>query len=533
LRSTPSMPRPAPKSRRSLKAKLISSYVAISLVITLMSLAGGRLIEWDVGRQRGAFSELLQKSAELLSLAGSISEEGFSYIVSGDESEAEKTLAKLKEFHSRAFEARGSLSPDDPKAAALDVVQANADHLRDAAVEMFGEFRVKRSISREIYEHYDDAVDQLSDQIKVLHAVVAEELVTRERRAQRMADWLTLAAGIATVLAGLGMGRAFGLRITRPIVALRDAAIAFGAGRRDAPVPVTSDDEVGELTLALNGMMTERERQELELRQAHKMDAIGRLAGGIAHDFNNMLSIILGYTTFLLDGLSETSPLYEPLSEMKIAGERSADLTRQLLAFGRQDEILMGRVDLSGSVEATANMVKRILPKNTAVTVESDPMARDVVAAPGHIEQVVMNLVINARDAMPKGGTIAIASTFVQIDEVDQDSSDHLPIGAYMRLSVSDSGTGMDRHTLERIFEPFFTTKEQGKGTGLGLSSVFGVVQQCKGQIFVESALGRGTTFRVFFPALPNDPSSLEPAATEGRSRFNPAPGAALGALTS
>jgi PAS domain S-box-containing protein len=648
----PLRPRASGAPTNRLETRLVGTYVALTILITLMSLAGGRLIQRYDQRQSAAQAALIQGTEQLLSLAGSISEEGFSYVFSADPKEAENALAELTELEKHANDMQNTDGLDHPTAVALAGIEPVAERMRAAAKQMFESFRTTGGVPKVVYESYDASIDELSGAITTLRAAVTAELAAKTQTARRTSDWLTFVTGVCAVLAGLLIGRMFGRRLTRPIVALRNAATTFGVERSIPPIPVESGDEVGELTLAFNEMvvqtrrylqtiargeqrlndifasmgemllvcdaqglivdvnpvacrlsgyaepdllgrfagaifarddlfprlegsvvvsprecdaslktatgleiavrlvvsklrggqdgwvciaqdLTARQRLELELRQAHKMDAIGRLAGGIAHDFNNMLSIILGYAVFLLDGRLPTDPLYGPLTEMKIAGERSADLTRQLLAFGRQSQVLMGRVNFAVSVETTAKMVRRILPENTSVTVTNDPMARDVEAAPGQVEQVLMNLVINARDAMPNGGTIAIASTFVQVDEVNQDTSDHVPVGAYMRLCVTDSGTGMDGHTLERIFEPFFTTKEQGKGTGLGLSSVFGVVQQCKGHIFVESALGRGTTFRVFFPAFMGDPASLESAEKEGRTRIGAAPGLSLGALAS
>jgi signal transduction histidine kinase len=185
---------------------------------------------------------------------------------------------------------------------------------------------------------------------------------------------------------------------------------------------------------------------------------------------------------------------------MKRAGERSADLTRQLLAFDRQSPLEATRVDLGAAVDATVRMVKRIVPENVVMTVKREGPDRGVEAEPGQIEQILVNLLINARDAMPEGGTIAIATTNVHVLEGESKVKDSVPPGRYAKLSVRDSGTGMAEAILEHIFEPFFTTKEQGKGTGLGLSTVFGIVHRCNGYIFVESKVGTGTIFSVYLP---------------------------------
>ncbi len=248
--------------------------------------------------------------------------------------------------------------------------------------------------------------------------------------------------------------------------------------------------------------LTERQRLELELRQAQKMEAIGRLAGGVAHDFNNMLSIILGYTEVLLDGLGEDEPSYEPLIEVRQAGQRSAELTQQLLAFSRQQTLEAVVVDVNEVLEGTTRMMRRTLGSTIAVTVDPCVERCRVKSEAGQLDNVLMNLIINARDAMPRGGRLRISSERVEIDDAHPDRALGLSAGAHVVVRVSDSGIGMDSATLTRIFEPFFTTKPQGEGTGLGLATVFGIVRRANGGVGVESEVARGTTFRVYFPLV-------------------------------
>jgi PAS domain S-box-containing protein len=241
---------------------------------------------------------------------------------------------------------------------------------------------------------------------------------------------------------------------------------------------------------------------EEQLRQAQKMEAIGRLAGGIAHDFNNMLSVVLGYCDLALAIVPRDGPLAVMVTEIQKAGLRAAELTRRLLAFSRQQVLRPRVLDLSEVVEAMQGMLERLVGEDISLRVSLAELEQRVRADPHQIEQVVMNLVVNARDAMPHGGKLSIQTALVQLD--DAYCSQHLGVrpGPHLMLSVSDTGVGMDAATRQRIFEPFFTTKEVGKGTGLGLSTVHGIVQQSEGSIWVYSELGRGTTFKVYLPVI-------------------------------
>jgi PAS domain S-box-containing protein len=252
--------------------------------------------------------------------------------------------------------------------------------------------------------------------------------------------------------------------------------------------------------LAVVKDVTEQHRLEEQLRQAQKMEAIGRLAGGVAHDFNNVLTVILSYCTLMGRALPEPDPMRSDVGEIERAAERAATLTRQLLTFSRQQVVEPRQLDLNEVVAGMDRMLRRLIGEDVELHIRLAPGIDPIEADPGQIEQVIMNLVVNARDAMPTGGTLTIETANATLDE--RYARDHVGAvpGPYVKLAIADTGCGMDRETRRRIFEPFFTTKPQGKGTGLGLSTVFGIVQQSHGTIGVSSEPGVGTTFELFLP---------------------------------
>ncbi|NUP98489.1 MAG: response regulator [Armatimonadetes bacterium] len=258
----------------------------------------------------------------------------------------------------------------------------------------------------------------------------------------------------------------------------------------------------------------ERERQALEdqFRQAQKMEAVGRLASGVAHDFNNLLSIILGYGEALLDEIPPGDQRREDLEAVVEAGERAAGLTRQLLAFSRQQVIAPRALDLNEQVRGLDKLLRRLIGEDVELRLDLAEDLPQVTADPGQLEQVVMNLVVNARDAMPQGGQVSIATG---ITEVSRHTPALIPVeatGQFLTLTVADNGCGMDPAILERVCEPFFTTKEVGKGTGLGLSTVHGIVQQLGGHLGIESVVGQGSIFRIYLP--PRQEAAAQATAT-------------------
>jgi two-component system, cell cycle sensor histidine kinase and response regulator CckA len=248
--------------------------------------------------------------------------------------------------------------------------------------------------------------------------------------------------------------------------------------------------------------VTEKWLLERQLRMAQKMEAVGRLSGGIAHDFNNLLGVIIGYSQVLKRTLPPGTPFLEHAEEIEKAGQRAASLTRQLLAFSRQQVLAPAVLNINTLISEMEKMLPRLIGEDIEIVIALDPAIGRVKADHGQLEQVVMNLAVNARDAMPDGGKVIITTTNVVLDEAWTRSHPGSKAGDFVMLSVADTGTGIDSETLAHIFEPFFTTKERGKGTGLGLATVYGVVKQSGGYVWVESVLGKGAAFEIYLPRI-------------------------------
>jgi signal transduction histidine kinase len=252
----------------------------------------------------------------------------------------------------------------------------------------------------------------------------------------------------------------------------------------------------------------EKTRLEEELVQAQKMEAIGRLAGGIAHDFNNLLMVINGCTEFLLSDLTREDPGRNDLEQIRQAGQRAVSLTSQLLAFSRKQVLQLRNVDLNHAIAETSTILRRLIGENIDLVIVPQPDLWPVKADLGHMQQIIMNLAVNARDAMPRGGKLTIETANVDLDEDQIARHAVMPAGDYVMVAISDNGLGMDAETQARIFEPFFTTKRQG-GTGLGLSTVYGIVKQSGGFIWVYSEVDRGTTFKIYLPRVQGEADNL------------------------
>ncbi|GEM_PF-1550217 len=272
-------------------------------------------------------------------------------------------------------------------------------------------------------------------------------------------------------------------------------------------VPLTGRDEIASVAAAVNGMLDEIEsfygelrKTEETARQSVKMEAIGRLAGGIAHDFNNLLTAIIGYSDLIIKSKPEDPSIRKEVEEIRSAGERAAELTRQLLAFGRKQVFEVKVVDLNVIVSDAGKMLSRVISENIELVTLLESKLRKIKADPAQVEQIIFNLAVNARDAMPNGGKLIIETANIKLDEQYQNKKSDIKAGEYVMLAVSDTGQGMDPETISHLFEPFFTTKENSTGSGLGLCSVYGIVKQSGGNIYVYSELGLGTTFKIYFP---------------------------------
>jgi signal transduction histidine kinase/ActR/RegA family two-component response regulator len=329
--------------------------------------------------------------------------------------------------------------------------------------------------------------------------------------------------GILAVLAGGALVFIISDKFTRPLARLFEGVLALEKGDHLYPLEADGWDEVAHVTRAFNRMRrtlksnaSQKQQLEEQLRQAQKMEAVGRLAGGVAHDFNNLLTIIKGHGDLMLDKLQPSDPLQRNATQIEKAADRAAALTRQLLAFSRMQVLEPKVLDLNALVSEMCSLLKRLVREDISFTFRAGESLGRVKADPGQLEQVIMNLTVNACDAMPTGGKLTVETRNVKVDEAFAKTRAPLMMGEYVRLSVEDTGHGMDAATKARIFEPFFTTKEMGKGTGLGLATVYGVVKQSGGCIWVESEPGQGTQFEVYLPVV----NEVEECSTqEGRAK--------------
>lgn len=337
---------------------------------------------------------------------------------------------------------------------------------------------------------------------------------------------ILLGLGLLSVLAGGSLVFLISHTFTRPLSNLVAGVRALELGDYQYPLEKAGSDEVGEVTGAFDRMRaslqnSQAEQKQLEdrLRQAHKMEAVGRLAGGVAHDFNNLLTVIRGNSDLLLD-LGGTDGLqHKYVEQIQKAAGRAVSMTRQLLAFSRM-QVLQPRVlDLNSTISEMNKMIPRLIGEHIELNFIPEPQLSSVLADPGQIEQVFLNLAVNARDAMPNGGKLTVRTANIQMSAGEASKRPPMPAGDYVLLSVSDTGHGMDAKTKARIFEPFFTTKEVGKGTGLGLATVYGIVKQSGGFIWVESATGKGATFEIYLPRTGKQGAGVE---TERKSNEIP-----------
>lgn len=318
---------------------------------------------------------------------------------------------------------------------------------------------------------------------------------------------LLIGLGLIAVLLGGMLVYLISSTFTEPLGALVEGVRALELGDYSYPLTPHGGDELAKVTRAFDSMRNtlqrneeQREQLENELRQSHKMDALGRLAGGVAHDFNNLLTVIKGNSDLALDHIAPADPVRGNCEQIRKVADRAAELTKQLLTFSRRQFLQPKVLDLNDLTMEASRLLKRLLREDIEFTVRLGDSLGRVLADPGQIEQVLLNLTVNASDAMPQGGILTIETQNVTIDASHPASRPGIKPGHYVMLAVRDSGMGMSQETKARIFEPFFTTKEPGKGTGLGLATVYGIVNQSSGFIHVESTPRKGTRFEVYLP---------------------------------
>lgn len=329
---------------------------------------------------------------------------------------------------------------------------------------------------------------------------------------------ILIGLGFFSILAGSALVFWISHTYTQPLAGLVDGVRALGLGDFNYPLEARGGDEVAEVTDAFIRMRaslesTQQEQKQLEerLRQAYKMEAVGRLAGGVAHDFNNLLTIIRGNSDLLKDREGADAFHQKCVDQIQKAAGRAVSMTRQLLAFSRM-QVLQPRVmDLNCVVAEMGKMLPRLIGEHIEYSFSPEPNLASVKADPGQIEQVILNLAVNARDAMPNGGKLTVITANILVNNTQAAKRSPMTPGQYVLLSVRDTGHGMDEATKIHIFEPFFTTKEIGKGTGLGLATVYGVVKQSGGFIWVYSSPGKGTTFEVYLPQVAGKQAIAEP----------------------
>jgi signal transduction histidine kinase/ActR/RegA family two-component response regulator len=311
---------------------------------------------------------------------------------------------------------------------------------------------------------------------------------------------MLLTLGAVAVLAGVLIAFILSRQITRPLERLAAGTRRLQRGDFEFQIPVAGSDEVADLTRAFDEMRKSLLQSREGLLRSARLEAVGRLAGGVAHDFNNLVMIIKGYSELLLDTATPQAKPY--LEEIKNAGERASGLTRQLLAFSRKQVLELQVLDPNQTVRNMVKMLRVLIGEDIElVTSLADQIGR-LKADAGQLEQVIMNLAVNARDAMPGGGKLIVETQSSELDEAYAATHSEVAAGSYVQIAMTDTGCGMSKETLEHIFEPFFTTKGPGKGTGLGLATVYGIVKQSSGHITVYSEPGVGTTFKIYFPSL-------------------------------
>ena len=478
----------------------MASFVALSVTITLASIAAGQYVHSQADERRARHAVVLRAAGEISALASSADEEGFSFVVAGDPVERALTLEKLDGAQIAARDLASNPTLSEGEGESLRRVTVSLARLREAAVNMFDDFERDHAVPPQRYDAYDQAIDGASEAIAALDRATLDEGVRGRESSRRTSNVLTAAIGLLALIGAVLGGSLIARRIARPLVALRNAAIAFGAGRIDVVVAPKSADEVGELASAFERMAIERKHLEARLVIAEKLEALGRVAGSVAHDFNNVLGAVLSCSELALEVVGDDHAVSPDLRDIADAVRRGANLTRQLLAFSKPEAASPRILSVNAALRSIEPMLARLTGAQVKVHLTLDPRGPLVRVDATQLDQVLMNLVVNARDATPRGGEVEIRTSTLELEQPMTMTTGRLGAGPYVLVEVRDQGTGMDEATMARLFEPFFTTKEPGKGTGLGLATVLRVILQAGGAVALESALGHGTTFRVYLP---------------------------------
>jgi PAS domain S-box-containing protein len=424
---------------------------------------------------------------------------------------AERLIAAARRIAAGDLDApTGLQGPDE-----LGVVADAIDQMQARLGSVTATLRGRQAWFRMLLEHGSDVIITLDAEFRIGFAGPSLPRVLGWSPAQvarrELAEFIhpddidAVRAALETTLRRSGFGEPIAFRFRHPDGGWRSVE-AIGNHPEAWPGP--------EQIILTGRDITARERLESQLRQAQKMEALGRFAGGVAHDFNNLLTAIQGYTSLILLDLGPDDPRREDLEEIRKASERAAGLTRQILAFSRRHVVEPETVSLNDLIVDLERLVPRLMGEDVTLATALDPALAPVRADPRQLEQVILNLVVNARDAMPDGGRLTLETANDLVTESDPRACPDLPPGAYVVLTVSDTGTGIDPAILPNIFDPFFTTKETGRGTGLGLATVYGIVKQGGGHVEVETAPGEGATFRVYLPAAEYRPGGPAPSAS-------------------
>ena len=373
-------------------------------------------------------------------------------------------------------------------------------------------------------EHYLGTIVRMSDGSDQPVDVLMLKSYDRATSFLTTLDRLSIGIGCMAVILSLVFVFFISHTFTRPLADLVVGVRALGKGDFNYPLETSGKDEVAEVTRAFDKMRHNLQESQARMVNAARMEAVGQLAGGIAHDFNNLITIIKGYTELLLVHSGPTEPVSGYVQQIQKAGDRASSVTRQLLAFSRRQVIQPQVIDISAIVTNMMKMLRVMIGEDVEVKVVSESDLRRVLADPGQVEQVLLNLGVNARDAMPKGGKLIIEMTNVDVAQKDIPAVfTGVHAGRFVRLAVTDTGCGMPPDVLAKIFQPFFTTKAAGKGTGLGLAIVYGIIKQCGGFIQVRSEIDKGTTFEVFLPETLQKPdlqmSAVAAWKFDGRGR--------------